>query len=164
MPKIIHNEIPNGIPMTIIRKDGKEEKEAKLELDRRQILPPRNFDLTYNPFFSPLKRGLLPQPEFDHPFIYAPYVNRTVADLLQTADQSSDVQPDRRHLYYPPKLDLYDFNRQLTQWRSYAHYMGIPLQSAPNPYLTINGGLTLADRHYIQRGLELGWEVVYIWR
>jgi hypothetical protein len=164
MPKTIHNETQNGIPMAIIRKDGKGEKEAKEELDLNQIWPPRNFDSTYNPFFSPLKRGHLLQPEFDHPFIYTPYVNRTVSDLLQIADQSSEEHQDRRHLYYPPNLELYDSNRQLSQWCSCAHYMGIPLESCSNPYLTNNGGLTLADRSYIQHGLKLGWEVEYIWR
>jgi hypothetical protein len=154
MLKTIHSETHNGVLMEVIQKETKQEpKHASVE-------PPPSFDSTH----SPLKEPHGEKPEFDHPFIYTTYVNRTVHQLLQIADQSEHGYYEPQYFYFPPNLAVYDPDLQSSQWSAKAHYMGKPLEYSPNPYLANNGGLTFEDRSYIQESFKLGWSLEDIWK
>jgi hypothetical protein len=104
------------------------------------------------------------QPDFDHPFIYTPYISRTVYQLLQVDDQFPiEYHGLASDLHWPSNLAVYDPDPESNQWNSSAHYMGVPWESSPNPYLTANGGLTQADRSDIRQAVKLGWALEDIW-
>jgi len=125
----------------------------------KHIAPPPSFDSTYSPFYNLLQsvQELVEEaveepakPKFDHPFMYTPYINRTVYSLLGIIDDH-DVETSKLpyYFYFPPKFDVYDPEIK-PDWSSRAHYMGTPWPGNPNPYLTANGGLTEADKTRIK--------------
>jgi hypothetical protein len=130
----------------------------------RSILPavPRHFHSLSSP--GGFARLSIPQPSFDHPFIYTVYVNRNPYQLLGVSDQfEASFIALLGDLYFPPNLTVYNPDSSSNQWASFAHFEGIRWEGCPNPYFTANGGLTTQDRADIHHGVKLGWRYHEIW-
>jgi hypothetical protein len=182
MPKVAHQATHDGAPITIIQKGPANQHPATTPKQvtrprrrpnptpaRKPIVPPPGFDPTYNPFYNTPEPVEEPDeeptalPEIDHPFIYTPYINRTVYSLLEIIDEyDAETSKLPYYLYFPPNLEVYDPETK-SEWSSRAHYMGAPWPGSPNPYLTANGGLTKADKAYCKEASRL-MEMDLLWK
>jgi len=183
MPKVAHHTTKDRRPITILLREASDQDpettpKAKSILlptpARKDIIPPPGFDPTYSPFHNPLepvqepvkeavKQPVAAAPNFDHPFIHTPYINRTVYSLLDIMDEYDAENSDLPYyLYFPPNFGIYNPEIK-SDWSTRAHYMGAPWPGSPNPYLTANGGLTKADKAFIRDALRFQ-ELPMIWR
>jgi hypothetical protein len=174
MPKTGHYATHNDIPMTVIQKQPTRTEPTLLAI-------PPTFSEEYSPRdlqasspqslcqafgLNPLRLAQLNvrQPDFDHPFIYTPYICQTVYQLLQVDNQFPvEYHGLASDLHWPSNLAVYNPDPESNKWSSCAHYMGVAWERSPNPYLTANGGLTQADRFDIRQAVKLGWAFEDIW-
>lgn len=97
----------------------------------------------------------------EHPYVYLPFVNRSLYELLGVADQYNDTfQSTCRILFFPSTIFLYT---TFEKWRSPAHVNGVMLTEPPNKYFALNCGLTPLDRKFIGDQIANGTTLEQIW-
>ena len=115
-----------------------------------------------NSYNGPSLPTKLSSPVFlEHPYIYLPYVNRSVYELLSIADQYHEKQQsDCKMLFFPSTLFLYTSSEK---WTRLAHVDGVAVRELPSRYFTANCGLTPLDRKNIGEDVAKGKTLKEIW-
>lgn len=104
-----------------------------------------------------------------HPYIFAPYVNATVLQLLSISEQVPlDKVGEQPEIFFPPTFQMYDLSNgyegMQVQWRSRGYYQNMAMQGLPHPYLSIHCGMTPKDEALVVEMLRRGIPLQLIWR
>lgn len=102
------------------------------------------------------------KPPAEHPYVYLPFVNRSLYELLQIERQYNEKhQSACKILFFPSTIFLYT---SFEKWKSPAHVDGVALQGVPNGYFAQNCGLTPLDRKYIGEEIAKGKGLKEVWK
>lgn len=108
-----------------------------------------------------LPSGSSKQPSLEHPYIYLPYINRSLYELLSVADQYHEkLQSACKMLFFPSEMFLYT---SFEKWKIPAHVDGVVVLEKPSRYFTANCGLTPLDRKDIGEEVAKGKTLKEIW-
>lgn len=121
-----------------------------------------------------------------HPYIFTPYINNTVADLISVKGQDlatlisiqdKDIPggvPEKgsvkelRELYFPAKMQMYELNQGVDgvtqQWSSRGYFEGLMIEGAPSHYFWDHCGMTPQDEQYVVDRLKDGIPLRHVWR
>ena len=121
-----------------------------------------------------------------HPYIFTPYINNTVADLISVKGQDlatlisiqdKDIPggvPEKgsvkelRELYFPAKMQMYELNQGVDgvtqQWSSRGYFDGVMIEGAPSHYFWDHCGMTPQDEQYVVDRLKDGIPLRHVWR
>jgi hypothetical protein len=114
---------------------------------------------------------MTPSPTSNHqnlPYIYTPWVNCTILDLLSVNEQLEPGDDAGTMLFFPENLAEYDLKSAIDswreQWKSVAHVDGVVAKNLSHHSLAICGGLTRKDWATITMRLLEGDHMFDIWR
>ncbi|PQE03812.1 hypothetical protein CJF30_00006525 [Rutstroemia sp. NJR-2017a BBW] len=104
-----------------------------------------------------------------HPYIYTPYVNATVLELLSISDQFPPEEfKEQQEVFFPLTLQMYDLSHGYQgmhmQWRNNGYCQNMPLSSLPHSYLSSHCGMTPNDDALVVEMLKRGIPLQLIWR
>ncbi|CCD52662.1 hypothetical protein BofuT4_P001090.1 [Botrytis cinerea T4] len=166
----------SSTPNECVTKDFLDIEIAKTLTPHHEATPPTGENL--------LERRL--KASLHHPYIFTPYINNTVADLISVKGQDlatlisiqdKDIPggvPEKgsvkelRELYFPAKMQMYELNQGVDgvtqQWSSRGYFEGLMIEGAPSHYFWDHCGMTPQDEQYVVDRLKDGIPLRHVWR